>query len=193
MQIQRAAKNAHRLDLDRLYPFSVPRTSYMAATMILLFVGLNFIPLSSNHNWLTLRAAPALSINGQPDKQSNEAGEEITTAEKLEPDLPPPEDKDASGDGPEPPPVVDEIGGLDGEGVLKFQFEQQKLDARPEEETKPEDFNPIKSSKSKLVYRAIRSEIEAAKKDKLNQEHIPWEYRPLIKDYFQAIRPPKKK
>ena len=36
-------------------------------------------------------------------------------------------------------------------------------------------------------------EIEAAKKDRLNQDHLPWEYRSLIKDYFQAMRPPNKK
>jgi hypothetical protein len=35
--------------------------------------------------------------------------------------------------------------------------------------------------------------LSPAQKDLLNQDRIPWEYRPLIKDYFQAIRPAGKK
>src|SRR2546430_8016756 len=39
-QIERAAKHTRALDPERLYPRSVPRTSYIAAAMILLFVAL---------------------------------------------------------------------------------------------------------------------------------------------------------
>ena len=47
--------------------------------------------------------------------------------------------------------------------------------------------------RSKLDYRNVKSELTAAQKDVLNKDGIPWEYRPLIKGYFEAIRPPIKK
>src|SRR5690349_18944108 len=53
-QVRRAAGNAQRLDLARLYPRRVPKISYVAAAMMLVFVGLNFVPMSLNHNWLAL-------------------------------------------------------------------------------------------------------------------------------------------
>ncbi len=188
--IQRAAKSMRGLDVNRLYPRSIPRTSYLAATMILVFVGLNFVPASSSHNWLTLQAAPAVKPPTQQVAKS-EVAEEIGSTEKTEADLDAPP-KDVPQEPPESQPADDEIGGLEG-GILTFQFEQQRLDATPAAGSTPDDYNPIKSSKSKLNYRAIRSEIEAAKKDRLNQDHLPWEYRSLIKDYFQAMRPPNKK
>src|SRR5439155_22242717 len=62
-QLRRAARDAQGLNLDRLYPRRVPRTTYLAIAMILVFVALNFVPLSWNHNWLTLQAAPAFSLS----------------------------------------------------------------------------------------------------------------------------------
>ena len=47
--------------------------------------------------------------------------------------------------------------------------------------------------RSKLDYAKVPSELSKAQKDLLNQDRIPWEYRPLIKNYFEAIRPPAKK
>src|SRR6185295_10198037 len=58
-QLEGTARNAANIDVPRLYPHAVPRTSYLAVAMLLLFVGLNFIPLSLNHNWFRLQAAPA--------------------------------------------------------------------------------------------------------------------------------------
>lgn len=58
-QIQRAAKKAGHINIDRTYPSTIPRASYIVAVTILLFVGLNFVPLPFNHNWLMLQAAPA--------------------------------------------------------------------------------------------------------------------------------------
>src|SRR5207248_6230363 len=39
-QMQRAARDAQRLNLDTLYPRHIPKTSYIAAGLILLFVSL---------------------------------------------------------------------------------------------------------------------------------------------------------
>src|SRR6516165_2039390 len=47
-QVQRAARNAQTLNVDALYPRRIPKTSYIAAAMILLFVSLNFVPMSLN-------------------------------------------------------------------------------------------------------------------------------------------------
>jgi hypothetical protein len=46
-----------------------------------------------------------------------------------------------------------------------------------------------KRERATLDYRNVKSELSAAQKDVLNRHKIPWEYRPLIKSYFQAIRP----
>jgi cell division septum initiation protein DivIVA len=87
-QIQRAARNAMKIDVRRAYPCIIPRSSYAVAAMILAFVGLNFAPLPLNHNWLMLRPAPKLgaeqtnSLNssilfrkaGSLDLQSIDAG-----------------------------------------------------------------------------------------------------------------------
>src|SRR5207253_1035645 len=57
-QLEDTARNAAALDLPKLYPQAVPHTTYVAAAMCLLFVGLNFIPLSLNHNWFKPQSAP---------------------------------------------------------------------------------------------------------------------------------------
>jgi len=56
-QIQRAARNARKIDVHSAYPASIPRSFYTAAAMILAFAGLNFAPLRLNHHWLMLRPA----------------------------------------------------------------------------------------------------------------------------------------
>jgi hypothetical protein len=61
-QIQRTAKEAERLRLDSLYPRKFPRASWIAAGLLFLLVGLNFVPLSMNHNWVYLQAAPPFSL-----------------------------------------------------------------------------------------------------------------------------------
>ena len=51
-QIARAARRTHSLDVQRFYPRSIPKTSYVAACLVVLFIGLNFLPFSSSRNWL---------------------------------------------------------------------------------------------------------------------------------------------
>lgn len=82
-QIHRAATNAQRLNVDALYPRSIPKTSYIAAAMALLFVILNFVPLPWNHNWLTLQAAPAFALSDKEAAILKQTEELLRKAEKL--------------------------------------------------------------------------------------------------------------
>ena len=77
---------------------------------------------------------------------------------------------------------------------LEVQLQQEKVAGMQDGGEKPENIEEIsKQERSRLDYRNIKSDLSPAQKDLLNQDRIPWEYRPLIKDYFQAIRPQGKK
>ena len=64
-QIHRAAQTARTADLNRFFPRRTPNTIYIAATLLVCFIGLNFAPLPWNHNWLALQAAPAFNLTAQ--------------------------------------------------------------------------------------------------------------------------------
>ena len=81
-QVQRAAKSARRFDLNSAYPGVVPRNSYAAGAMVLLFAALNFVPLPLNHNWLMLQAAPAASPTGK-DQTGFDAGEQARRQQEI--------------------------------------------------------------------------------------------------------------
>ena len=83
-QIHRAARSAQNLNLNHLYPRRIPRTSYVAAGMILLFVSLNFVPLPWNHNWLTLQAAPAFALTDKEAAILKQTEELLRKAERLQ-------------------------------------------------------------------------------------------------------------
>src|SRR5947208_911917 len=61
-QIQRAAHTAAKIDIRRVYPISIPRTSSAAVLMTLVLVGLNFLPLPWKHNWFSLIAATETAV-----------------------------------------------------------------------------------------------------------------------------------
>src|SRR5438046_6915985 len=61
-QIQRAAHTAAKIDIRRVYPISIPRTSPAAVLMTLVLVGLNFLPLPWKHNWFSLIAATETAV-----------------------------------------------------------------------------------------------------------------------------------
>lgn len=92
-QIQRTAKEANRLRLDALYPRKFPRASLIAAGLLFVLVALNFVPLSLNHNWVYLQAAPPFSLS-EEERASLEkaiqllekarAAENAELAEKLQ-------------------------------------------------------------------------------------------------------------
>ena len=76
---------------------------------------------------------------------------------------------------------------------LDVQLQQERVKGM-EDQGKEENIEEVsKQERSRLDYRNVKSDLSPAQKDLLNQDRIPWEYRPLIKNYFQAIRPPAKK
>ena len=75
---------------------------------------------------------------------------------------------------------------------LDVQLEKETLTGQHDQGGKPDELEEAsKQERSKLDYRNVESDLTPAQKDLLNQDRIPWEYRPLIKNYFQAIKPPK--
>src|SRR5262245_51815968 len=81
--IHRAARDAKNLNLESLYPRRIPKTSYIAAGLLLLFVSLNFVPLPWNHNWLALQAAPAFSLTDKEAAILQQTEALLRKAEKL--------------------------------------------------------------------------------------------------------------
>jgi len=92
-QIHRAAGKTRAINVDSLFPRHLPKTAFIAAGLLLFFIGLNFVPLPWNHNWLRLQAAPAFSLTPQQSeilkqvqallKKANEL-KKTEVAEKLE-------------------------------------------------------------------------------------------------------------
>lgn len=331
VQMERAAKSARMLDVDRLYPRAAPKSLYLAAGMLLLVAGLNFMPLSMNHNWFALEAAPqgsvaekhldladinagleeialdlerseqmkgtaeALLTRNLPEAatQLREAAQDIGTTssealremqqslkeasehsrpglEKLSEDLeqaaanlehndkpgaeqaleqiaqdleeldrkikdqlisdeitqnlknfegaaPGEEGGESQGTMPGagwmsplpdtrmPPnnaPPGNNPFGLEPSGdatpnpprlgpptSLKVQLELEKLTGQQADGKLDDLEKASKEERSKLDYRNVESSLRPAQKDVLNQDWIPGKYRPLIKSYFQAIRP----
>src|SRR5437870_967207 len=83
VQIHRAASRAKTINLDAFFPRPVPRTSYIAAGLLLLFIGLNFVPLPFNHNWLALQAAPAFNLTPEEAAILKQTEALLRKAEKL--------------------------------------------------------------------------------------------------------------
>lgn len=83
-QIRQTASQASTLQIDALYPRRVPRASYIATVLLLVLFGLNFIPLSLNHNWVKLQAAPPFSLTDDEQKSLKEARKLLEQAKALE-------------------------------------------------------------------------------------------------------------
>jgi hypothetical protein len=79
--------------------------------------------------------------------------------------------------------------------TLDVQLKREEIEGmHDQEQGTKEDIDEVsKQERSRLDYRNVKSDLSPAQKDLLNQDHIPWEYRSLIKNYFEAIRPPSKK
>jgi len=77
---------------------------------------------------------------------------------------------------------------------LNVQLQEERIEALegegPENEEEETIEETSREQRSKLDYRNVRSELTPAQQGLLNQEQIPRPYRNLIKNYFQAIRPP---
>jgi hypothetical protein len=59
------------------------------------------------------------------------------------------------------------------------------------ERREPEDVREeaTRQERSRLDYRSVPTDLSPAQQELLNEERIPREYRNVIRDYFQAIRP----
>jgi hypothetical protein len=84
LQVRRAAQQVTQLDVQRHYPTTIPSTSYVVVGLIALFIALNFIPLSQDHNWAYLQAAPAFSLSPEEQRLINQTKQLLKQAEKLD-------------------------------------------------------------------------------------------------------------
>src|SRR5213593_1128160 len=83
LQIHRASLRAQRMNLDAFFPWRIPKASYVAVGLFLLFAGLNFVPLPWNHNWLALQAAPAFTLTPDEAAILKQTEALLRKAEKL--------------------------------------------------------------------------------------------------------------
>jgi hypothetical protein len=131
---------------------------------------------------------------GEPGKQQMPGGEKGQAAPSGQGPSPAPgQAGSAEGGGLEPSASLGVSSQEEGPATkLDVQLERETLTGQHDQGTKPEDLEEAsKQERSKLDYRNVESELTPAQKDLLNQDRIPWEYRTLIKNYFQAIKPPK--
>jgi hypothetical protein len=208
-QIRRAASSAEKVDVDRLYPRTIPKALYVACGMFLLLVGMNAVPLSSSDNKLSAEAeteSPSVleallgnfgrGLNLAPRKAAEEQLQEAKQGAGWQSPLPdqrmaipntPPGNEatglEPSGDSVPNPPR------LGPPTTLKVQLEKEKLTGQQSEGKQQDPEQGSKKEESTLAYTNVESNLRPAQKDVLNQDWIPSKYRPLIKDYFEAIRP----
>lgn len=83
-QIERAARNAGSLQVDRLYPRTLPRSVWTSAALFLVLGVLNFLPLPWNNNWFYLKGAPAFSLTDADKELLKQAMELLKKAEELQ-------------------------------------------------------------------------------------------------------------
>src|SRR5688500_7245953 len=72
VQIHRTAQRVQNLDVANLYPRRLPRSLSIAAGLLAVLVGLNFVPLSLNYNWVYLQAAPPFRLTDKEQSSLTE-------------------------------------------------------------------------------------------------------------------------
>jgi len=78
--------------------------------------------------------------------------------------------------------------------TLEAQLQEEGLNSTPTAGLKRIDVEEAsRQERSRLDYRNVTSELTAAQRDVLNHENLPWQYRPLIKTYFESILQPAKR
>ncbi len=156
----------------------------------------------------------AIEGQGQQQEQMGQEG----APQQGDMDAPPEYAPGAAGDGQmteqATPPDAQDVQGLDASGTgqmpsgfgfspeqkegaptsLDVQLQEERMEAQegegPESEEEEKIEETSREQRSKLDYRNVQSELTPRQQDLLNQEQIPLPYRNLIKNYFQAIRPP---
>jgi hypothetical protein len=213
-QIQRAAQSVRALDVDELYPGDIPRSLYAVMAMVLLVAGLNFVKPSQNQNWMALKAALLERIEDLPKSTAPKPTDRINpppVTDAAAQSIPAllqgagsqsalPIGKLATINGPpgneplgqepfgEPVPNPTRMG---PPTTLKVQLELEKLSGQYNESKKKDPGKGSQEEHSQIDYRNVASDLRPAQKDVLSRDSIPRSYRPVIRDYFQAIRPLK--
>jgi hypothetical protein len=77
---------------------------------------------------------------------------------------------------------------------LDVQLEMESTVAAAGETAEPREPEDVREEatrqeRSRLDYRSVPTDLSPAQQELLNEERIPREYRNVIRDYFQAIRP----
>jgi len=118
---------------------------------------------------------------GQGQQQNRAAGSESKQAKDRD------EDSHSEGTGMNPSASPPRVG---NPTTLEVQLEQERLAGLPTGGSIPEDIHESSGQQnSRLEYSNVQAELSAGRKDLMNRDGIPWEYRPLVKGYMQAIRP----
>jgi hypothetical protein len=217
LQIRRAAGTMRALDLDRFYPRVVPNTIYVPACMLLLFVAAGLIApgratdggvnvlrkLASNLGEIGNQLLPSDQTARPPvrviipsSEQLGDAAQQTRPGAGWQSPLPDtlpgtmnlpqgnePTGLDPSGNGSLNPPRVGPP------TSLKVQLEKEKLAGQQEERKRQDNQESSKHERSKIDYHDVPSDLRLAQQDLLNHDWTPTRYRPLIKNYFEAIRP----
>lgn len=74
--------------------------------------------------------------------------------------------------------------------TLDVQLQQEMLNGTGRDlGTAPADIEQAsQEERSALAYQRVSPELSQAEKDVLARQRIPWQYRPLVKEYFEALR-----
>ena len=138
--------------------------------------------------------ASSTDLNAPPEFAPGEAGTGQMSEQVQPPDADAAMNFDATGTGQMPSGFgfsPDEKEGAPT--TLDVLLEEETTEAQSAELEPEEDAEKIeeasKQQRSKLDYRNVPSELTPAQQELLHQDRIPREYRNLIKEYFQAIRP----
>ena len=217
-QIQRAARTIRGLDLDRVCPRVAPNTIYLPACMLALLAGIAFIaPVRVTNSGLKVLLGNLAANLGEIGSQllpSDQAAapldrariplteQQAAAAQQNRPGAgwqsPLPDTRSGNMNVPE----GNEPTGLEPSGngspnpprvgpptSLRVQLQKEKLAGQEEERKRQDTQDSSKQERSKIDYHEVPSSLRLAQKDLLNQDWTPTRYRPLVKEYFEAIRP----
>ena len=138
--------------------------------------------------------AAANDLNAPPEFAPGEAGTGQMGQQVQPPDADAAMNFDATGTGQMPSGFGFSPDEKEGAPTsLDVLLEEETTEAQSAEIETEEDAEKIEEAsreqRSKLDYRNVPSELTPAQQELLHQDRIPREYRNLIREYFQAIRP----
>lgn len=120
-------------------------------------------------------------------------------------DAPPAQDSTRIAQAGQAPATMSDTPGIGGGGrgeergpregpasTLDVELQQEMLNGTGQDQRMaPADAQEAsQQERSALAYQKVAPELSQAQKDVLSRQGIPWQYRPLVKEYFEAIREP---